>query len=73
MNNITKIENGFLLNEVIHMFQDFESNESLVKYELLSENQLHIGTSNGVIFLDLSVSIDGVHYEDINEFIKNIF
>ena len=73
MSNITKIDNGFILNDNTYNFEEFDLEGILVKYQLLSDNQLHIGTSNGVILLDLTCSIDGAHYKDINEFIKSIF
>lgn len=73
MNNIIKIENGFLLNDNKFIFSDFELDNQFVKYEILSENQIHIGTDRGIILIDLTCSIDNLIFENINEFINKLY
>jgi hypothetical protein len=60
--NITTIENGFLFNELIYLFNgDIES---------ISESQCHVPTNEGVILLDLSCTINEVEFTDIELFVK---
>ena len=42
-------------------------------YDILSESQVHIGTNDGVMFLDLSVSINNTLFNDINEFVNFLY
>lgn len=73
MNNIEKIENGFTLNDNVYKFKEFELEGVLVKYELLSHEQVHIGTNNGVIMLDLTCTIEGNSFNNIKDFISLLY
>jgi hypothetical protein len=64
MLNIITIENGFLFNELIYLFDG--------EIEVISESQCHVTTNNGIILLDLSCTIDSVQYTDISLFVKNL-
>jgi hypothetical protein len=66
---IQKIENGFVLNNVNYSFLNYDG----MAYEILSESQVHIGTNDGVMFLDLSVSINNTLFNDINEFVNFLY
>jgi hypothetical protein len=72
MLNITKTTNGFIINEIDYTLQNFDNDiEGLiesVEYLITSETQLLIGTDKGVIYLDLSCTINGIEYTDINLF-----
>lgn len=68
--NITTIKNGFNFNEIDYLFQDFQTEEGLVSSEIVSDSQLLIGTNDGLIFLDLSCSINNKAFTDINLFLK---
>lgn len=68
--NIKTIKNGFNLNSVDYTFQEQETVNGLVKYELVSDTQMLAGTNEGLIFLDLSCSINDKFFESINDFIK---
>jgi hypothetical protein len=62
MYNITTIENGFILNETQYTFEG--------EIEIISKSQCHAHTSNGVILLDLSCSVNDLEYTDINLFVQ---
>ena len=68
--NIKTIKNGFNLNSVDYTFQEQETVNGLVKYELVSDSQMLAGTNEGLIFLDLSCSINDKFFESINDFVK---
>ena len=68
--NIKTIKNGFNLNSVDYTFQEQETINGLVKYEVVSDSQMLAGTNEGLIFLDLSCSINDKFFESINDFIK---
>ena len=72
MLNITKTTNGFIINEIDYTLQNFDNDiEGLIEsvaYLITSETQLLIGTDKGVIYLDLSCTINGIEYTDINLF-----
>ena len=73
MSNIVKINNGFILNENTYEFQEFDLDGTFVKNEILSEYQVHIGTNNAVILLDLTCTIDDVSFISITEFINLLY
>lgn len=73
MLNIIKIENGFEMNENPYIFQDFLYEDQLVKYYIMSPTQVVVGTNQGNILLDLTVSIDGVFYNTLQEFIDKLY
>lgn len=60
--NITTIQNGFLFNELIYLFDG--------EIEVISESQCLTPTDKGTILLDLSCQINGFDYTDINVFIE---
>jgi len=68
--NIKNLKNGFNLNSVDYTFQAQETESGLVKYEVVSDSQMLAGTNEGLIFLDLSLSIDNKFFDNINDFIK---
>lgn len=67
---IKTLKNGFNLNSVDYTFQEQETINGLVKYEVVSDSQMLAGTNDGLIFLDLSLSIDNKFFDNINDFIK---
>lgn len=67
--NIIKIPNGFEMNGMPYLFESIDGKE----YEIISENQMHSFTNNGVILLDLSVTIDGQSFTDINSFADYLY
>lgn len=72
--NITKINNGYVWNERDYLFQDFtDENDNVVAYEVISESQVHIGTNDGIMLLDLSVTIDWQSFTDINTFVNFLY
>lgn len=77
MNNLIKINNGFVMNNNSYIFQQFDSinteEPDLVSYQILSSSQSYVGTDRGIILLDLSFTIDRVAYNDINDFITQLF
>jgi len=62
MFNITTIQDGFLLNDSIYLFEG--------EIEVISEAQCHVPSNQGVILLDLSCTINGIEFTDIELFIK---
>lgn len=77
MLNINKIENGFLINGINYLFNNFENDNNgtlqNVSYFINSESQVLVGTSDGIIMLDLSCTIEGKEYTDINLFVQNLY
>ena len=77
MNNVIKINNGFVMNNKSYIFEQFDSihtvEPDLISYEIVSSSQVFIGTDRGIILLDLSFTIDGVAYDDINNFITQLY
>lgn len=63
--NITKTKNGFIFNSTEYIF----SGEN----DIISESQVLVGTADGVIMLDLSCTIEGQEYTDINLFVQNLY
>jgi hypothetical protein len=62
MFNITTIQDGFLLNDSIYLFEG--------EIEVISECQCHVPSNQGTILLDLSCTINGTQFTDINNFIQ---
>lgn len=68
MYNITKISEGFLFNEITYFFNEVDG----AKYKVLTSTQLWVYTNQGIILFDLTCTIDGVSYTDINLFGENL-
>jgi hypothetical protein len=60
--NITTIKNGFSFNELIYLFDG--------DTEVISEIQCHVPTNKGTILLDISCTINGIKFTNINNFIQ---
>ena len=65
MLNIKTIQNGFQLNNLIYLFDG--------KAEVISESQCHIPTNNGIILLDLSCTINNKLYDNIDNFVTELY
>lgn len=68
--NIKTLQNGFNFNEIDYIFQEQETEKGFIKYEIVSDSQILVATNEGLIFLDLSCSIDENLFENINDFLK---
>jgi hypothetical protein len=66
MNDITKLVGGFEYQNQIFEFIEIDG----IRYNIISDSQVHICTDLGVILLDLSCTINGGQFDDINEFIN---
>lgn len=64
MYNIITTQNGFIFNSIEYTF-DGEN-------EIISDSQVLVGTTNGLILLDLSCTINDVQFTDINLFIHTL-
>jgi hypothetical protein len=62
MYNIEKTQNGFIFNNLEYILTG--------ENEILSESQCHFDTEQGTILLDISCTIDGNEYNDINLFVQ---
>jgi hypothetical protein len=71
--DILKLQGGFNFNEIDYTFQDFESEQGLIANQIVSESQVLVGTTDGIILLDLSCTIEGETYTDINLFVQNLY
>lgn len=60
--NITTTRNGFIFNSIEYTF-DGEN-------EIISDSQVLVGTTNGLILLDLSCTINDIEFTDINLFVS---
>lgn len=59
--DIKKIPNGFIFNDVEYIFDEY--------LDVISDFQVHIGTNQGIILLDLTCTIEGIEFTDINLFL----
>ncbi len=77
MNNLIKIQNGFVMNNIRYLFEQFQTigteDPQLVSYQIVSSSQVFVGTDRGIILLDLTFTIDDVAYSNIDEFINQLF
>lgn len=71
--NISKIKNGFNINNVDYLFEQIEKENGMVSHTIISESQLLVSTDKGEIFLDLSCKINNKKYLDLTSFITNLF
>lgn len=62
MYNITTTQNGFIFNSIEYTFEG--------ENEIISDSQVLVGTTNGLILLDLSCTINEVEFTDINIFVQ---
>jgi hypothetical protein len=69
MYNIVKIENGFKLDFNTYQFIDIDREQ----YNIISDTQAHIYTNNGIILLDLGCAIDYKIYDNMVDFIYNLY
>lgn len=69
MFNILKIKNGFSLESNTYQFIDIDG----AMYSFVSDTQVHVYTDLGIILLDLSCSIDGVYFDNINSFLTDLY
>ena len=69
MLEITKIQNGFNMNNKDYSFESFQE----MAFEIISDSQVHIGTNDGIMLLDLSVLINGIAFSNINDFTQYLF
>jgi hypothetical protein len=63
------IPNGYSNNGIDYLFQDFDMDGNIVPYSIMSASQVLMGTDKGIILLDLSCTINGIEYTDINLFV----
>ena len=63
------IPNGYSNNGIDYLFQEFEMDGTMVPYSIMSSSQVLMGTDRGIILLDLSCTINGKEFTDINLFI----
>jgi hypothetical protein len=65
MYNIIKIKNGFIFNDIEYIFKN--------QNEILSNSQVLISTNYGEILLDLSCSIERVTFDNIENFVTELY
>jgi len=70
---IKTLKNGFNLNSIDYTFESFEIDGIVKHYEIVSDSQMLSGTNEGLIFLDLSLSINDKKYENIDLFINALY
>jgi hypothetical protein len=72
--NITTTENGFNFQDESYTFsttQVFDENENIIEVDsIISSENVLIATDKGVIYLDLSCTINDAEYTDINLFVE---
>jgi len=74
MSNIKTSKGKITFNKTEYVLQNFpnDSGES-VSYALVSDSQVHIGTDKGIIFFDLSCTINKETFTDINLFTAALY
>ena len=65
MINLTTISNGFIMNESEFHFE--------VEAEILNDEQAHVPTDRGVIFMDTTMTIDNESFNNINDFLTKLY
>lgn len=65
MINLTTIKGGFVMNELKYLFEG--------EAEILDETQAHVPTDKGVIFCDTTMSVNENTYENINDFLTELY
>lgn len=75
MNNIVKIENGIVFNNIEYKFQSYVIDEqnTEIQYEILNETQYQIGTNNGIIFFDTTTTIDNLTFQISSDCINYLY
>jgi hypothetical protein len=71
MINVIKIPGGFEMNGRAYQFEQFTSigdDPKIVWFQQMSTEQILSGTDNGMILLDLNMTIDSQVFDDINNF-----
>lgn len=69
MYNLQKTENGFQFEGNQFEFIEIDGN----KYNVISDTQVHVYTDMGIILLDLNVAIEYKIYDNIVEFINELY
>jgi hypothetical protein len=67
--NITKIENGFSVDET-PLKQTLQPIEGV---EILSPTECHIPTEQGTFFYDITVTIDGQEFTTIEDWVAKLY
>lgn len=67
--NITKIENGFVIDG-ISINRLFKEDAEI---EINSETMCHIPTQSGIMCFDTSVTIEGESFNNIQDWIDNLY
>ncbi len=65
MINITTIQNGFIMNESEFHFEG--------EAEILNDEQAHVPSDRGVIFMDTTMTIDNESFNNINDFLTKLY
>jgi hypothetical protein len=65
MLNLITINEGFIMNESEYHFQG--------EAEILDKTQAHVPTDKGVIFCDTSMSVNEKTFENINDFLNELY
>lgn len=72
--NITTTANGFNFKDetyILSTTQVFDENENLIEVSTIpSTESVLVATDKGVIYLDLSCTINGIEFTDINLFVQ---
>lgn len=72
--NITTTKNGFIFKDETYVFsttQVYDENENIIEVsEIPSTESVLIATDKGVIYLDLSCTINSIEFTDINLFVQ---
>lgn len=69
MYNITKIQNGMIMNGVQYTFI---LGDNGYVYSRISDTQTHVYTDNGTLLVDTSCSVDGESFEYIDGLIAKL-
>lgn len=65
MCNLTTIQNGFIMNESEFHFEG--------EAEILNDEQAHVPSDRGVIFMDTTMTIDNESFNNINDFLTKLY
>lgn len=74
MLNITKTASGFIFRNTPYSFESFPNQDGdTVTNVKFNTSQLIIGTDKGILFFDLSVTIEGTTYETSTDWVTALF
>jgi hypothetical protein len=65
MSNINKFNGGFVMNDLEYFFDG--------EPEIINNTQAHIPTDRGIIFIDLSITINNLRFDGMSYLLEFLY